>query len=287
MVAVSAFHESEMLPSGAGHHDAAPPVDTDGLHVRGLAAAHRRRSRPVIEGVDVDVGRGEIVGVLGPNGCGKSTFLKSLCGVLRPTAGTITADGVDLRAVSPARRAEVVGYVPQHDDGVGRALTVADSMSLALDRRRLGPDEVLERVLSIADRLGLAGMTTRRAHQLSGGQQQRVLIGRTLAARTPYLLLDEPVSALDLRYQLETMELLAELVRERRVGALVVLHDLNLATAFCDRVVVMDGGRVIAEGRPDTVVDAAFVEELYGRVADVVDVDGARYVVPARRNGGT
>ncbi len=254
-----------------------------GLSVCGLTAAHRRRGPAVIEGVDLEVGRGEMVAVLGPNGCGKSTMLTSLCGVLRPRSGTVVADGVDLRLVRPSVRASIVGYVPQRDDGVGRALTVAESMGLALDHRALGAAAALDRVLATAERLGLSGMVTRRASELSGGQQQRVLIGRTLAAQTPYLLLDEPVSALDLRYQLEIMELLRGLVDTDRVGALVVLHDLNLATAFCDRVIVMDDGRIRREGPPREVITTEFVEGLYGRVAEVVRLNGAPYVVPIRR----
>ncbi|MCD2262252.1 ABC transporter ATP-binding protein [Dietzia aurantiaca] len=256
---------------------------TTGLRVRGLAAAHRRRGDAVIAGIDLDLNPGEMVGVLGPNGCGKSTLLKTVCGVITPRSGTIVADGNDLVRVRPRHRAQILGYVPQHDDGVGRALTVAESMSLALDRRRLGEEAALDIVLGTAERLGLEGMTSRRAFELSGGQQQRVLIGRTLAARTPYLLLDEPVSALDLRYQLEIMQIVWDLVHTDRVGVLVVLHDLNLAAAFCDRLLVLDQGRVHSQGRPDDLITTEFVESLYGTVADVVDLDGARYVVPATR----
>lgn len=254
-----------------------------GVRVRGLSAAHRRRGEPVIDGIDVDLARGEMVGVLGPNGCGKSTLLKTVCGVIRPRAGTLVADGEDLLRVRPSVRAQILGYVPQHDDGVGRAVTVAESMSLALDRRRLGEQAVLDIVLDTAERLGLGGMVSRRAFELSGGQQQRVLIGRTLAARTPYLLLDEPVSALDLRYQLDIMEVLRELVDTDDVGVLIVLHDLNLAAAFCDRLVVLDQGRVHSRGRPIELLTTTFVESLYGPVADVVELGEARYVVPARR----
>lgn len=256
---------------------------TTGLRVRGLTAAHRRRGSAVITGIDVDVAPGDIVGVLGPNGCGKSTLLKSVCGVISPRSGTIVADGTDLARVRPRRRAQILGYVPQHDDGVGRALTVAESMSLALDRRRLGDEATLDIVLHTAERLGLGGMASRRAFELSGGQQQRVLIGRTLAARTPYLLLDEPVSALDLRYQLEIMEIVRDLAHTDGVGVLIVLHDLNLAAAFCDRLLVLDQGRVHSHGRPADLITTEFVETLYGPVADVVELNGARYVVPTKR----
>lgn len=259
------------------------PDPRPGLRVRGLSAAHRRRGEAVIAGINVDLAPGEMVGVLGPNGCGKSTLLKSVCGVLRPRSGTIVADGTDLVRVRPRRRAQILGYVPQHDDGVGRALTVAESMSLALDRRRLGEQATLDIVLGIAERLGLGGMASRRAFELSGGQQQRVLIGRTLAVQTPYLLLDEPVSALDLRYQLEIMEIVRDLVHTDGVGVLIVLHDLNLAAAFCDRLIVLDQGCVRSQGQPVDVITTEFVEALYGPVADVVDLNGARYVVPARR----
>lgn len=255
-----------------------------GLAVRGLTTAHRRRGAPVLEQVDIDVGRGEIVGILGPNGCGKSTLLKSLCGVLTPRAGAVTADGVDLLRARPAARARTLGYVPQQDDGIGSALTVAESLSLGLDRRALGDVAVMDIVLATAERLGLAGLALRRTDALSGGQRQRVLIGRALAARTPYLLLDEPVSSLDLRYQLEILEILTELARADGAGVLIVLHDLNLAVAYCDRLIVLDQGRVHSHGSARDIVTSALVADLYGPVAHVVDVGEARFVLPAKRS---
>lgn len=255
-----------------------------GLTVRALTAAHRRRGQPVLRGVDLDLAAGEVVGILGPNGCGKSTLLKSLCGVLTPRSGTVLADGVDLLRARPRTRATMLGYVPQHDDGIGGALTVAESISLGLDRRALGEAAVADIVLGIVDRLGLAGMAAHRAAALSGGQRQRVLIGRALATRAPYLLLDEPVSSLDLRYQLEILELLTELAQVDGVGVLIVLHDLNLAAAYCDRLVVLDEGRVHSHGPARDLVTSELVAELYGPIAHVVDVDEARFVLPLKRN---
>lgn len=254
-----------------------------GLAVRALTVAHGRRGPAVLEGIDLDLARGEVVGILGPNGCGKSTLLKSLCGVLTPRAGAAVADGVDLLAARPSTRSRMVGYVPQQDDGQGGGLTVAESMSLALDRRALGEDAVTDIVLATAGRLGLAGLALRRTSALSGGQRQRVLIGRALAARTPYLLLDEPVSSLDLRYQLEILEILTELARVDNAGVLVVLHDLNLAVAYCDRLIVLDQGRVHSHGAARDIVTSELVADLYGPVARVLDHDDARFVLPARR----
>ncbi|MFE0747524.1 ABC transporter ATP-binding protein [Gordonia sp. NPDC058843] len=254
-------------------------VEGRALEVRGLVAAYRRRGAPVLRGVDVDVRRGEVVGVLGPNGCGKSTLVKSVCGVLTPRAGTVVADGVDVMRLRPSRRAGMLGYVPQQEFSTG-ALTVADSLSLGLDRRTLGAAAVADVVLGVASRLDLSDLLLRRVVELSGGQRQRVLIGRSLAIGTPYLLLDEPVSSLDLRYQLEIMQTAGDLARAEGVGVLVVLHDLNLAAAFCDRVVVLDRGRVHAEGATREVVTEALVHELYGPVADVVELRGERFVLP-------
>lgn len=256
---------------------------TAGLTVRDLYAGHRRRDQPVVKGVDLDLARGEIVGVLGPNGCGKSSLLKSLCGVLAPRSGSVTAEGLNLLRIKPARRAKILGYIPQHEDMAVDGLTLAESMSLALDRRALGQRAVTDIVLDTAARLGLTGMALRRVAELSGGQRQRALIGRALAARTPYLLLDEPVSSLDLRYQLEILDILVDLARTGGVGVLIVLHDLNLAVAYCDRLVVLNQGRVHSKGAAPELVTTALVEDLYGPVAEVVDLGDARYVLPPQR----
>ncbi len=253
------------------------------LAVRGLVAAYRRRDAPVVRGIDVDICRGEVVGVLGPNGCGKSTFVKAVCGVVPARSGTIVADGTDMGRRKPARRAATIGYVPQQELSTG-ALTVADSLALGLNRRALGTAAVADIVSVVAARLGLSDLLLTRVVELSGGQRQRVLIGRSLAIATPYLLLDEPVSSLDLRYQLEIMHIVSDLARTEGVGVLVVLHDLNLAAAFCDRVVVMERGRVLAEGATHEVITDDLVHDLYGPVADVVDVAGDRFVLP-RTNG--
>lgn len=154
---------------------------------------------------------------------------------------------------------------------------------MALNRRALGERAVADIVLRVADRLGLTGLLLRRVIELSGGQRQRVLIGRSLAARTPYLLLDEPVSSLDLRYQLEIMNILGDLAGDG-VGVLVVIHDLNLAVSHCDRIVVIDEGQVRAEGPARGVVTKELVEELYGPVATVVDIDDGRFVLPTIRS---
>lgn len=262
-------------------------ADGGGLVVRGLVAAHRRRGKAILEGIDLEVRPGEVVGILGPNGCGKSTLLKTLCGIIKPRTGSMMADGIDLTAMRPSKRAKLIGYVPQQDEGVGGALTVGESLSLGLNRRALGDAAVRDIVLDITNRLGLDGMVMRRAVELSGGQRQRVLIGRALAMRTPYLLLDEPVSSLDLRYQLEILEILTELAGVDDAGVLVVLHDLNLAVAYCDRLIVLDGGAVVAAGEARSVVTTELVEQLYGPVATVVDIAESRFVLPERRRADT
>ncbi len=256
-----------------------------GIRIEGLVAAHRRRGAPVVDDIDLTVGRGEIVGVIGPNGCGKSTLIKAVVGVLTPRAGRVLVDGRDTTRTRPARRARLLGYVPQQDTVQAPALTVVESIGLGLHGRSRGTVQHA-RAAEIADDLGLGGLALHRAAELSGGQRQRVLIGRALAGAAPYLLLDEPVSNLDLRYQVEIMDLLRGLAGGG-AGVLVVLHDLNLAAAHCDRLAVMSEGRIFTHGPAEQVVTEELVHGLYGPVATVTEVDGARYVLPRRRGAAS
>jgi iron complex transport system ATP-binding protein len=226
----------------------------------------------IVDGVSLDPRPGETVGLLGPNGSGKSTLLRLLAGIRATASGVVSLDGKPLRELGRRAIARRVAVVEQHAE-TGVELTVGDVIRLGRIPHRgilSGPrpgDEAAVR--EAAAYTGLADRLGRPWHSLSGGERQRVQIARALAQRPSELLLDEPTNHLDIQYQLE---LLALVVRTP-VTSVIALHDLNLAAMFCDRVVVLRHGRVVAAGTPGEVLTERLVADVYG-VRSVVTPDG-------------
>src|SRR5438874_40398 len=243
------------------------------LTAENVSFAYDRRARLVLDDVSLSVPRGAIVGLLGPNGSGKTTMLRLLSGTLTPTAGRVTLDDVAIAALSRRELARRIAVVPQDT----HAAFDFSAIEIVLMGRypHLGAFE-LEGVddLAIAREAlaatGTSSLEARRFTALSGGEKQRVVIAGALAQRPDILLLDEPTASLDLGFQLEITALLADLNRTRGVTMVVSTHDLNLAAALCTELVLLKGGRVLAHGPTEQVLDAGAVRVLYGVDADVV-----------------
>ncbi|MHA6799628.1 ABC transporter ATP-binding protein [Bounagaea algeriensis] len=243
----------------------------------------------VLDGVSLAPQAGSTVGVLGPNGSGKSTLLRLLAGVLTPTAGVVTLDGRALDELGRRAVARRVAVVEQHSD-TQVPLSVADVVRLGRipHRRPWHPaspgDEAAVR--TALQHTGLADKADRRWQTLSGGERQRVQIARALAQQPHELLLDEPTNHLDVQHQFELLNLFAELP----TTTVVALHDLNVAAMYCDHIVVLDQGRVVAAGDPHAVLTAERIAEVWGVPAVVTpEPEGYPHVrfVPARRAART
>jgi len=224
--------------------------------------------REVLRGVSLSLAPGTMLGVLGPNGSGKTTLLRCLMGYLPPRSGHVRLQGRDVARWPRREFAREVAVVPQ-EMPIDFPLSVEELVLIGrvphLPSRGLGFESARDREAAAAalDACGLSALRGRPLHQLSGGELRRAFIARALAQETPFLLLDEPTSALDLRQQLAILDLL----RGRAgtgAGVLVVLHDVNLAAAHCDRIVVMKEGAVAAEGPPAQALDPAVLGEVYG-----------------------
>lgn len=237
---------------------------------------------PIVRDISCTLRAGEIAGVIGPNGAGKSTFLKAACGLTPATGGAITLDGQDIAAMSPAMRARAIAYLPQrhvlHWD-----LTLSQTVSLGrlphvsgMDRLAQPDRAAIARAMTTAE---ITGLADRRVGTLSGGELARGMLARALAAETPFLFADEPVAALDPYHALHIMELLRDLARAGR-AVLVVLHDLTLALRFCDRLLLLQGGRLIADGTPQAVLVPERLEAAYRVTAEYGARDGEPYIVP-------
>lgn len=223
-----------------------------------------RRGRPVLQSVDLDVRAGELVGLLGPNGSGKTTLMRAALG-LHPATGRVLMGGTALADLRPRARAALAAYVPQEHEiawpvsvealvGLGR---LPHRASAAEDEAAVGE------ALALMELDHLAG---RPATQLSGGERARALVARALAQRAPLILADEPTAGLDPAHAIALMAILRRLVAGGR-GALVSLHDLGLAARWCDRIVLVNGGRVVADGTPASVLTPARLAEVYGVAA--------------------
>jgi len=256
------------------------------LAAEGVTAGYGTRT--VVADVSVAVAPGELVGVIGPNGCGKTTLVRVLSGVLAPRHGVVRLDGRPLaeeprRAV--ARRVAVVaqdaplvlGFTVLETVLMGRAPHLP---ALAFPRAH---DLVVAR--AALARLELTDLESRPLGALSGGERQRVLLARALAQEPEVLLLDEPTTHLDLRHQVGILDVVRQGCREGGVGALAVLHDLNLAALYCDRVVLLVGGRVAHAGGPEEVLTADRLAAAFQTVVHVGRdvVTGDPIVLPVRR----
>ncbi|MGE8689155.1 MAG: ABC transporter ATP-binding protein [Achromobacter sp.] len=240
--------------------DAAPPME---LAVAGLSAGYGRGD--VLHALTLPALRaGEVTALLGPNGSGKSTLLKALAGLVRARAGSAVLDGQDLIRQGFGERARHVVYLPQSLPAAVH-LRVFESVLVAArasgDAASCSDPQAIERLL---ERLGIGHLAMHYLDALSGGQKQLVGLAQALVRHPRVLLLDEPLSALDLNYQFHVMRLLKQETREHGLISLIVLHDLNVALQHADRAVMIHGGRPYAAGAPADVITPASLADVYG-----------------------
>lgn len=248
-----------------------PDPSTSRLRTTGLEAGYDGRT--VLDDLHVEIPDGSFTVIVGPNACGKSTLLRTLSRLLRPTKGGVLLDGKDVRHYNGKEFARELGLLPQQSlapDGI----TVVDLVSrgrFPYQRMfRQWTDEDERAVRDALEATQLTELSTRAVDALSGGQRQRVWIAMALAQETPILLLDEPTTYLDLAHQLEVLELCTRLNREGRT-LVAVLHDLNHAARYATHLIAVRGGEIVAEGTPREVVTEEMVRSVFGVRARVID----------------
>ena len=240
--------------------------------------AARQGRKAVLEGASLTVAAGEVVGVVGPNGAGKTSLLRAGLGLLPLTAGETRLSGRALAELKPDERAKLVGYLPQ-DRRV--AWNLPARMVAALGATDLADDAADTLALDCLARVGAAELADRGVLDMSGGERARVLLARLLATRAPLLVADEPVAGLDPDAQLLTLDLL-RVEAGRGAGVVVTLHDLSLAARSCDRIVVVDQGRVVAEGPPNEALSRDVISRVFRLDGELIDTP-AGPVLAARR----
>lgn len=256
----------------------------DALAVRGLNVS--KGGTRILRDVELTVARGSVTGVVGPNGAGKSTLLSCFYRHITPAAGEILVDGRELRALPRRELARLVAAVPQ-DTEIVFDLTVEEIVAAGriphigtLGLTGEADREIIDQSLK---RVNLEHLRHRSAATLSGGERQRALLGRALAQACPILVLDEPTNHLDLANQ----EQLLGLVRDHSGTTVVAIHDLNLASEYCDRIIVLAGGKVVAAGTPAEVITPELLREVFHVAAHVIPhpESGRPHIITAMRGG--
>lgn len=234
------------------------------LSVRSLNLAYDHKV--VLHDFNLELACGELVGLIGPNGSGKTSLIRALSGVLPATSGEIMIQGQALASLSEGERARHIAVVPQ-SAMLPPAFSVFECVALGRTPHlswlgKLGAQD-LEHVQAAMRATEIETLGQRRAGELSGGEQQRVLLARAIAQDCPILLLDEPTAHLDLHHQVALLELMRRLAREKQLAVLVAMHDLNLASLYADRLVLLVEGRLRASGAPSEVLTAEILQAAY------------------------
>jgi len=251
-----------------------------------IVAGYDRKT--VLQDVSLAIPSHKISVIIGANGCGKSTLLKTMARLIKPQSGKITLDGKPIGKIPPKQLARVVGLLPQSPivpegisvaDLVGRGRFPHQSLLSGWTKKDYEAVDEAMRIMDIAE------LANHPIDELSGGQRQRVWIAMALAQQTDILLLDEPTTFLDITYQVEILDLLADLNRNYGTTIVMVLHDINLSARYADHIFALYKGRLVAEGEPSKVVTSALVKDIFGLDCTVIEdpVAGSPMVVPKGR----
>lgn len=254
------------------------------------SVAFTRGRRIIVPEMSLTLRTGELTVVAGPNGAGKSTMLRLLTGDLKPSTGRIRFDGIDIAAWHPrdlARRRAVLSQSSQ----LAFPFTVREVVEMGLADGRAARSGRL--VADALARLGLSEFGNRHMQELSGGEQQRVHLARVLcqlaggdSTATQYVFLDEPTSSLDIRHQVQVLETVRAMISPK-LGALVILHDLNLASAYADRFILLENGTAVADGHPSLVLTESILRMVYDLDLAVSTVAGRMTILPAVRKAAS
>lgn len=245
------------------------------LDVRHVSFGYRKEER-ILHDISFSLDKGVFMGILGPNGTGKSTLLKCLNRIYEADAGDIFLDGTPLRALSLREIARKAAYVPQ---SVAQPFPQTVMETVLMGRLPYSGMHFVEKDREAAERAlmetGLSAYALRDARRLSGGERQRVYIARALSGTPELILMDEPTASLDVRHQLEVLSLVRKLAHRSLCSVIMIIHNLNLASMFCDRLLLMKDGKIRKDGTPYEVLTEELLREVYG-VETKISVSGGR-----------
>ena len=254
------------------------------ISIENVSFSYGLSEENLLNEINLNIEKGKFIGILGPNGCGKSTLLKVILKYLNPKEGIIKIENKELKEYTQSELAEILSFVPQKSS-LTMPLTVEDVVYMGrvpyMKNKWTGFDrEDREKVEKIMRMLKIDQFKNRVIFSLSGGEFQRVLLARALVQNTNIMLLDEPTSALDMNYALEIMKLTSYFVKNENLTAVMVLHDLNLASMYCDSIILLKEGKIAYEGTPKELFRPEILEEIYGFNCEVIENNGFSYVIP-------
>ncbi|UNC92502.1 heme ABC transporter ATP-binding protein [Candidatus Contubernalis alkaliaceticus] len=251
------------------------------LKVHNLTFSYQ--SSPVLEGINTEIKKGDFVGIIGPNGSGKSTLIKNVNALLKPVEGAVLLEDEDISKMSRQRVARSMAVVPQ-DTSVGFDFSAFEIVMMGrvphLSRfEKEGPkdEKIVREAMEVTNSWSLKD---RSITELSGGERQRVIMARALAQEPQIILLDEPTAFLDISYQTEIFDLMRELNRKKNMTVIAVLHDLNLASQYCDYLILLKAGKIFNIGTPSNVMTVENIQEVYGTKVIISEhpINGTPYI---------
>lgn len=257
-----------------------PKATTMNITVQDLTFSYR--SAPTLNTVSMQLHESEVLCMVGPNGSGKTTLLKCINKILEPKQGKILLGEQAISKMSRLEVAKLIGYVPQSTLGNSEVTSVYEMVLMGrrphVTWQSSEKDE--EKVWEALKTLNIEHLAMRNFYELSGGEQQRALVARSIAQEAKVLLLDEPTSNLDIRHQLEVMDLTHKLVLKEKLSAAIAIHDLNLAARYCDKIVMMKDGKIFAAGKSSEVLTAENIGLAYGVEVEIGYCKNNPYIIP-------
>ena len=237
------------------------------------------KEREILKNVSFKLKDSESLFILGPNGTGKTTLLKCINHILKPTGGKVFINNKDNALLSSYERAKTIGYVPQYNNNVF-SMNVIDTIMMgriAFAGHKIKSSDK-DIVFELIERLNLQKFAFKNINQMSGGERQRVFIARALAQEPKVIILDEPTSSLDLKNQMFTLELITDLAKKQNLSVIMTIHDLNLASLFADNIMILKDSEVYAYGKPIDILTEENVKNVYGVDSVVTEEDGFAHI---------